>query len=200
MTRLLIIMLLTLPALPATAHHPGERIDEVMAEQEPDFEATDLRRTPQLRGTGTGGERLELDTFRDKIVVVSFAPKRCGTPCAAQQALLKKVQEGVNVSPMRDWVVFLTVGATDSAGWDETNWQSIMAQQGVVEVADSFAALSERDTTAPIVHVVARGGRHAGIFHGADFGRVNLILYISELVNAPPPEPGLLDQILGVFR
>jgi hypothetical protein len=200
MTRLMIIMLLALPALPATAHHPGERIDEVMTEQEPGFEATDLRRTPQLRGTGTGGERLELDTFRDKIVVVSFAPKRCGASCAAQQALLKKVQEGVNVSPMRDWVVFLTVGATDAAGWDETNWQSVMAQQGVVDVADSFAALSERDTTAPMVHVVARGGRHAGIFHGADFGRVNLILYISELVNAPPPEPGLLDQILGVFR
>ena len=49
-------------------------------------------------------------------------------------------------------------------------------------------------------HVIDRGGRHAGIFHGAAFRRINLVLYINGRTNAPPPEPGLLDRLFGAFR
>jgi len=36
-------------AMTAFAHHPGERLDEVMAEKEPAFEPTDLRSIPTWR-------------------------------------------------------------------------------------------------------------------------------------------------------
>jgi protein SCO1/2 len=178
------------------AHHPGERIDEVMAEREPAFEATDLRHTPHLRGTYANGTPLRLDVMQDRLVVISFAPEDCGAPCEAQQALLHEVQAGVNVTPMREMVTFLTVGPA-AEGWDGMNWHAVAADSAAV---DSFDAVSERDTDAAMIHVIGRGGRHAAIFHVAEFSHVNLILYINELTNAPPPEPGLLDSIFGAFQ
>lgn len=194
------LALLFASAMEASAHHPGERIDEVMAGREPAFEPTDLRRTPQLALTDASGAAVQIHGMKDKIVVLSFYPSACGAPCAAQQALLREVQESVNVTPMREMVVFLTVGAAIGPGWDDTNWSRVTVGNGTVPAAATFAALSDRDGDVPMVHVIARGGRHAGIFHGVEFGRVNLILYINELTNAPLPEPGLLDSVLGIFN
>ncbi|MDT8328820.1 MAG: cytochrome-c oxidase [Roseovarius sp.] len=200
MKRILLCLLLALSPVPAFAHHPGERIDEVMAAREPAFEPTDLRRTPRLRGTYPDGVALRLDAMQDRIIVVSFAPEDCGAPCEAQQALLRVVQAGVNVTPMRELVTFLTAGPA-AEGWDSTNWHAISIEGGIPEAADDYAALSERDTDAPMIHVIDRAERHAAIFHGAEFSHVNLILYINELTNAaPPPEPGHFDSIFGVFQ
>lgn len=200
MKHILVCFVLALSPVAAFADHPGERIDEVMAAREPAFEPTDLRRTPHLRGTKAEGAPLRLDALQDRIVVISFAPEGCGAPCEAQQALLREVQEGVNVTPMREMVTFLTLGPA-AEGWDSTNWHAISIEGCLPEASDDYAALSERDTDAPMIHVIDRGGRHAAIFHGADFSHVNLILYINELTNAaPPPEPGLLDSIFGVFQ
>lgn len=200
MKHLLMILALALPALPATADHPGERIDEVMADREPAFEPTDLRRIPPLRGTTTGGAPLRLDALQDRIVVVSFTPEGCGAPCAMQQVLLRKAQEGLNITPMRDRVMFLSVGQAAGDAGDGVNWREMTVEGGADRASASFAALSARDGGAPKVHVINRGGRHAAVFHGADFAHVNLILYINELTNAPPPEPGLLDRILGLLQ
>lgn len=194
-----VCLVLALSSGAALAHDPGERIDEVMAAREPAFEPTDLRRTPRLRGTDADGVALRLDAMQDRIIVVSFAPEGCGAPCEAQQALLREVQAGVNVTPMREMVTFLTVGPA-AEGWDSTNWHAISIEGGIPEAVDRFAALSERDSAAPMIHVIDRGGRHAAIFHGADFSHVNLTLYINDLTNAPPPEPGILDRIFEVFR
>lgn len=197
MKHFLVCLGLVLSPGPAVAHHPGDRIDAVMAEREPAFEATDLRRTPRLRGTDAEGGSLRLDTLDDRIVVISFAPEGCGAPCEAQQALLRKVLDGVNVTPMRERVTFVTAGVAAN-GRDFTNWRAISIEGGISEAAARFAALSERETDAPMIHVVDRGGRHAAIFHGADFAHVNLILYINELSNAAPPaKPGLLDRLFG---
>lgn len=196
----LAMALMIVPVTEAAADHPGERIDEVMEGREPAFEATNLSRTPRLRGTGADVAPLRLAELDDRIVVVSFAPEGCGAPCFAQQALLREVQEGLNITPMRDMVIFLTVGPASSAGWDSAKWQSITAVGGVGEASTSFAALSARGGDAPMIHVLDRGGRHAAIFHGADFARVNLILYINELTDAPAPERSWFNSFLGAFQ
>ena len=200
MKPVLLALLLVLSASQAAAHHPGERIDEVMAEREPAFEATDLRRTPRLKGTTADGASLRLSDLDDRIVVVSFAPEGCGAPCTAQQAMLREGQAGVNVTPMRERVIFLTVGPAPGEGWEDTNWERLSPEAGASDAAASFATLSGRGGDVPMVHVIDRGGRHAAIIHGADFAQTNLILYINELTNAPPPERGWLDRILGKFR
>ncbi|MGR3444422.1 MAG: TlpA family protein disulfide reductase [Roseovarius sp.] len=200
MRRILFILAILFPAVPAIAHHPGERIDEVMAEREPAFEPTDQQRTPRLRGIDADGGALRLDAMQDRIVVVSFAPEGCGAPCDTQQALLRKVQEGVNITPMLDWIIFLTVGPATGADWDRANWFAITPEGDAVKTRANFSALSDRNGSTPMVHIIDRGGRHAAIFHGTEFGHVNLILYLSELANTPPPEPGLLDRIFGIFQ
>lgn len=199
----LFAMLLMASTAPVAAHHPGDRLDEVMAEKEPAFEPTDPRRLPMLALTGTDGDSLDLTGLSDRIVVLSFVPESCGAPCADQQALLQAVQEAVNVTPMREMVEFVTVGevAAQDRGWDAGNWRALTPTDNTVtEAAAAFAALSESGADAPLVHIIDRGTRHAGIFHGPDFGRINMVLYINGLTNAPPPEPGLLDRLFGAFQ
>lgn len=199
----LVALLLLAGAAPAAAHHPGDRLDEVMAEKEPAFEPTDSRRMPPLALIGADGASIDLSGLADQIVVLSFRPDGCGAPCADQQALLQEVRDAVNVTPMREMVQFLTVGgdvAPDPDG-EAGNWRPVTpADETVTEAAAAFAALSARGADAPMIHVIDRGGRHAGIFHGPRFGRINLVLYINGLTNAPPPEPGLLDRLFGAFR
>ncbi|MCC4300291.1 peroxiredoxin family protein [Aurantimonas coralicida] len=170
-----------------------------MAEREPAFEHSDGRLAPPLNGTAADGSTVRLDGLQGKILVVTFAPAVCGSPCVAQQALLRAVQEGVNITPMRDRVTFLTVGAASDAGMDRSNWIPVTAGEGAANAAASFAALSVREGYAPMIHVIDRGGRHAAIFHGAEFARTNLIVYINALTNAPPQERGWVDIIVGAF-
>jgi protein SCO1/2 len=202
--RTAVLLALLMMASPAFANHPGDRLDEVMAEKEPAFEPTGHRRPPAAGLVRTDGGTLDLRDLTDRIVVLSFATDGCGDPCADQQALLAEVQEAVNVTPMREIVTFVTVaraGAVPASG-EAANW--LAAEPTAGETADTlaaaFARISSRGGVAPMVHVIDRGGRSAGIFHGAGFGRVNMVLYINGLTNAHPPEPGLLDRILGVFQ
>lgn len=191
-------------ALPARAHHPGEQLDEVMAEKEPAFEPTDLWRLPDAGLRAADGSPLDLGDLEDRIVVLSFVPEGCGKPCADQQALLHEVQKSINVTPMREMVLFVTLGRRDvtDTGWEAVNWRPAAPADGtpVAEIAETFAALSGRGSDAAMVHIVDRGGRHAGIFHGTGFGKINMVLYINGLTNAHPAKHGWLDRILGAFE
>lgn len=190
-------------AVPASANHPGERLDEIMARKEPAFEPTGLWRLPDAGLMAADGSPLDLGDLEDRIVVLSFLPEGCGAPCADQQAALREVQRSLNVTPMRDMVLFVTVGAAtlSDPAWDSANWQGAVAGTGpVADAAGAFAALSDRAEGAPMVHIIDRGGRHAGIFHGAGFGKINMVLYINGLTNAHPAKRGWLDGILGAFE
>lgn len=203
-------------APPAAAHHPGERIDEATAALEPAFEATDIRRAPALRLIAGDGAAIALSDLRAQIVVLSFVRGDCGIACQDQQAALLRVQEAVNVSAMRDRVTFLTVAAPGSADAavgtsaaaatrDPANRQQAVPITGSVATAEAtFRALIPRQTAAPLIHIIDRNGRHAGIFEGSAFDHVNLVLYISELANAPAEDPGvperLRDRVLDIFE
>lgn len=205
---LLIIGLLVI-APPAFAHHPGDRLDEVMAEKEPAFEPTDIRLMPDLALTDEQGAELTLRELRESIVVLSFVPNDCGAPCAAQQDILVSVQEQVNITPMKQMVTFLTIRdrkTSRAATWDDANWRSAAPQDEMVtESAHRFAALSDRNPSSPLVHVIDRESRHAGLFHGNEFQQINLVLYINGLTNAPAvvdqSEPdNWWDKIMALFK
>ncbi|WP_157019382.1 cytochrome-c oxidase [Mesorhizobium xinjiangense] len=194
MIRFLFLALL-LVAQPAFANHPGERLDEVMTEQEPAFELADRPSVPDLDVRDQNGNPLRLGDLHDQIVVLSFVPQGCGNPCAEQQVLLAGVQGQVNVSPMKEMVTFVTVQDADAlieASWDDANWNLVAPSDGATTAAaaDRSAALSSRDAALPMVHVMDRNGRHAGIFHGAEFRKTNLTLYVNGLINnAHAPKP-----------
>jgi hypothetical protein len=194
MIRILFLSLLLI-AQPAFANHPGERLDEVMTGQEPAFEVADRPSVPDLDGEDQSGKQLRLDDLHDQIVVVSFVPQKCGAPCAEQQAVLAAVQAQVNVSLMKEMVTFVTVQDADvsvEAPWDGANWKLVTPSGGttITAIADRFAALSGRGQEMPMAHIIDRNARHAGIFHGAEFQKTNLTLYINGLTNnAHAPKP-----------
>jgi len=208
MKRLLIPVFL-LVAQPAFANHPGERIDEVMTEQEPAFEVADRPSTPDLSVEEPGGEVLRLGDLHDQIVVLSFVPQNCDSPCAEQQAVLAGMQAQVNSSPMKEMVTFVTVHDADAsieAPWNEANWRLVIPSddETTAAAADRFAAFSGRGQELPMAHVIDRNGRHAGIFHGSDFNRTNMTLYINQLINnahapKPPTEKGWWEWLTGWF-
>lgn len=201
MRSVLLVALLSLAA-PAFANHPEERLDEVMADREPAFEPTGLSRLPAL-DIRTADRELDLDSLGGRIVVLSFVPEGCVEPCADQQALLDLVQEAIDVTPMREIVSFVSVASPEVSpeSPDAENWIAARPREPhtVEALAASFADLSDRDSSVPMVHVIDRGGRHAGIFHGADFGHVAMTLYINGLTNAHPHETGLFDNIRRLF-
>lgn len=208
MKRFMILTFL-LVAQPAFANHPGERIDEVMTEQEPAFEVADHPSTHDLDAEKSGDDVLRLGDLHDQIIVLSFVPRNCDSPCAKQQAVLAGVQEQVNVSPMKEMVTFITVHDADAsieAPWDEANWRLVIPSndETTAAAADRFAALSSRGQELPMAHVIDRNGRHAGIFHGAEFQKTNMTLYINGLINnvharKPPAKNGWWEWLTGMF-
>jgi hypothetical protein len=189
---------------PALAHHPGDRLDEVIGAKEPAFETADGA-PPAIKLRAIGDPDYALDDLDDKIIVLSFVPDGCGTPCADQQVLLAEVHEALEITPMRDMVSFVTVVPPESVaapGKEDANWLAATPQDRttVAEMRASWAELSLRGGDVPMAYVLPPGASHAAIFHGAGFARINMVLYINGLTNAPPPEPGPLDWFWGLFR
>jgi len=202
--KLKLLFIALLVAGPALANHPEDRLDHVMSEKEPAFEATDVKRTPALDGLGPGGGPFDLGSLSERIVVLSFVPEGCGGRCAAQQAVLSEVIEAISITPMSKMVDFVVVPDGDTAHATARATDQITIDPGegaaVTALAARFATLSSRNQEGPQVHVIDRAGRHAGIFHGENFSYLNMVLYLNGLTNARPPEIGLLDRILGLVR
>jgi len=171
--------------LPAQADHPGDRLDEVMAQKEPAFAAVDLNELPALDLLSTDGEPLDLESLSDQVVVLSFVPSNCGLPCADQQALLEKVRGGVNSTPMLDMVTFLVVtDASDPVpGPIADNVVIARALEPIENLIDQYRAIAPDHPEAPLVHVIARDNRHSGVFAGSAFRHINMILYVNGLTN-----------------
>lgn len=202
--RLLLVLTFLGIAAPALANHPGERLNEVMVKKEPAFETSDRLDIPSVNFLREDGTGFGLEDMKGHIVVVSFVPETCGAPCSDQQALVGKVQESIDITPMREMVKFVTVTAEPvvSEGKRGSNWITARpnGENSVAAIAGTFASLSARGGNEPMVHIIDRGGRHAALFHGAEIGHINMVLYINGLTNAHPHEPNLLERFLGMFR
>ena len=53
----------------------------------------------------------------------------------------------------------------------------------VEALIERYRALATESSDAPLVHVIAHGNRHAGIFAGDQFRHINMILYVNGLTN-----------------
>ena len=190
-------------ASPAFAHHPGDRLDEVTAAREPAFEVTDTRSLPHLELVDAASRSVELDEMTDRIIVLSFTPEGCGAPCDAQQRLIERVRQAVNITPMRDMVSFVNIaepGAAGLAAGENFIQAHSLPGEPVVDLSEAFAGLSSRGGTEPVAHIIDRGGRHAGLFHGSTFRYADMMHYINGLTNMRPPEPSFRDRLSEFFR
>ncbi len=122
---------------------------------------------------------------------------------------MASAHEQVNITPMKQVVTFLTIREHDVSNgpaWDHADSGSAApADETVAESARRFSALSERRSSSPLLHVIDRGSRHAGLFHGSEFRELNIVLYIIGLTNARPiadtSEPDSWWHIvMGLFK
>ena len=192
-----------LTVTPAFANHPGANLNQAMADKEAAFEPIAAQEVPEVQWVAPDGATGSLDAAKGKITVLSFAPDACGTPCDAQQEQLSKTLAALNVSAMREMVVFVTLRETASAAPEEQNWTSAQLSDAdrLGDTVNAFASVSVRKEEAPMVHLLNREGAQVGIFHGADFEPTNLVLYINGLTHQRPhAEPGFWPRITGWFQ
>jgi hypothetical protein len=86
---------------------------------------------------------------------------------------------------MLDMVTFLVVtDASDPVpGPIAENVVIARAEEPMENLIDQYRAIVP-DPEAPLVHVIARGNRHSGVFAGSAFRHINMILYVNGLTNA----------------
>jgi protein SCO1/2 len=220
------VLALAMLATAALAHHPGEELDEVMTAQEPYFQTIDQPAPPFDLVDGEGNP-VSLSDFADKIVVLDFVFASCTDLCPLQSERLAEVQAKINVSPMKDMVEFVTVTTDPAAdtpevmqaygeahGLDPANWTFLTIRPADPENATRALSEAYLNTFTPmedgqqmhgaVFHVIDRGGRLAGKFHGLDFDPMNMVLYINGLTNAPhrqqaAAEPGLWGRATSLL-
>tara|TARA_R100000365_G_C2739214_1_gene68067 strand:- start:497 stop:1135 length:639 start_codon:yes stop_codon:yes gene_type:complete len=198
----LLLVASPLLALPVFADHPGENLNQVMAAKEAAFEPILPGDAPDLAWIGAAHESTSLNALRGKIVVLSFVPEGCGDPCEAQQATLTETLTALNSSAMRDMVVFVALSEEPQRDPTAQNWISARTPnpESLANASVALAGVSERNDQTPQVHLLNRNGQQVGIFHGADFKPLNLLLYINGLTNAHPHvEPSYWQRLIGWF-
>jgi len=208
------------------AHHPGADLDRVMGDRERYFQVIDEPQAPPFELADADGDIVRLADFSDKIVVLNFVFASCTDVCPLHSALIAELQAGVNASPMKDMVQFVTVTTDPSVdtpevlraygaahGLDPHNWTFLTTAPGQPEDATRKLAEAYDMRFDPLAggqqmhgvatHVIDRGGRFAAKFHGLRFDPVNLVLYVNGLTNAPErplPRRGWWDGLRSLIQ
>ena len=210
-------------SVPSLAHHPGQKLDQVMGSKERYFQAID-KKAPDFSLQDADGRPVSLAGFRDKVVVLHFVYGRCPDICPLHAERIAEVQEMIDQTPMKDLVQFVTI-TTDpkndtvdvmrdygpAHGLKPGNWMFLTTmprqpEEATRKLAEQFGhkflkAEDGYQTHSVVTHVIEKGGRWAANFHGLRFEPVNLVLYLNGLTNTPPkhPEPNIWDKMKGLF-
>lgn len=220
------VVLSAVSAAPSLAHHPGERLDELMGSKEKYFQVVD-EPAPDFALRTAAGRKVTLPDVSDRIVVLHFIYAGCPDICPLHAERIAEIQEMINQTPMKDRVQFVTI-TTDPVndtpevmrdygpahGLKPGNWVFLTTLPDQPE--DATRKLAERfghkflktdegyQTHSIVTHVIDKDGRWAANFHGLKFGPVNLVLYLNGLTNSGSPpkqlsEPGLWQRLRGLF-
>jgi len=219
------VLTVVLAIAPAQAHHPGAELDKVMGDKEKFFEQTD-RQAPAFELMNRDGEVVSLSDYADKILVVHFVYTSCPDVCPLHAEKIQEIQTMINASPMKEIVQFVTITTdpkTDTPevlhtygenhGLDPANWTFMtaapeQAEDTTRQLAETFGHKFVKSddgyqTHGVVTHVIDRGSRWAGNFHGLRFNSVNMVLYINGLINKPPEaktDRGWFEKLRGVFN
>jgi protein SCO1 len=223
--RSVLAMLAATIATGAFADHPGEKLDSRMMGMEDYFQIIDAPSAPDFELHDAAGNLVRLSDYSDKVVVLSFVFASCPDICPLHSQKIAAIQSTSNDGPMKDLVQFISIttdpvndtpdilrGYADVHGLDPVNWIMLTktpdqpddaTRQLARDYGLEFTMTADSDMMmhAAVTHVVDIGGRFAGKFHGMTFDNVNLILYVSELINNAQQKdrkPGWWDWLTGV--
>ena len=225
--RAALAILVTTISSPAFADHPGENLDARMFEMEPYFQAIDAAQAPGFELQDSEGNPVRLSDFSDKVVILHFIYANCPDVCPLHSQKIAAIQASINDGSMKDLVQFISITTdpvndtpdvlrdyADRHGFDQSNWVILTKQPDQAEdttrlLARDFGleftmtADSDMMMHGAVTHVLDIGGRFAAKFHGMEFKNVNLILYVSELINNAQHrrrELSWWDRLTGVFQ
>lgn len=186
-----------------------------------------MQRRLRISSCGIPGNTVRLSDFGDKVVILHFIYANCPDICPLHSQKIGAIQASINDGPMKDLVQFISITTdpvndtpdllrdyADRHGLDTSNWVILTKQPHqsddvtrllAREYGMEFTMTADSDMMmhGAVTHVVDIGGRFAAKFHGMDFKNVNLILYVSELINNDQHrrrEPSWWDQLTGVFQ
>jgi len=225
LTALLGIILLSLMPAIAPAHSTSE-LSEKLASKEKFFQPVD-QPAPDFALFGLTGTPVSLTDYRGKVVVLYFIYGNCPDVCPLQSQFIADVQASVNLTPMRDMVEFVAITTdplndTDdfrrdyglNQGLDMANWNFLTSGQdrltGTRELVAKFGHKFELiedglQVHGTVTHVIDQRGQWRGNFHGLDFNKTNLVLFINALTNErhrddEDESTGFWGRIIGIFN
>lgn len=198
-------MLLVAAALPAAAHslkyvedqlREDERYMQLMNQRAPNFILADAY-----------GNKVSLENFKGKAVVLNFIYARCKEECPLQSALIASIQKQVNQTPMREQVQFVTV-ATDTEeaqataavmrsyagvhGLDPANWVFLYRGSGpedaTLRVAEWYGlkfvpANGGEQMHGVMTFLIDQNGMLKARYLGLKFNPANLIIHAGALLH-----------------
>ena len=189
--------------------------------------AIDAAQAPGFELQDSEGNPVRLSDFSDKVVILHFIYANCPDVCPLHSQKIAAIQASINDGPMKDLVQFISITTdpvndtpdvlrdyADRHGFDQSNWviltkQPVQAEDTTRLLARDYGleftmtADSDMMMHGAVTHVLDIGGRFAAKFHGMEFKNVNLILYVSELINNAQHrrrELSWWDRLTGVFQ
>jgi protein SCO1 len=198
-------------AAPALAHSlqfvegdlsKNERYLQLMNEPAPKFTLEDAY-----------GNKVSLDDFKGKVVVLNFIYARCKEECPLQSALIASIQKQVNQTPMREQVQFVTIatdtedpGATAAVmrsygnihGLNSGNWVFLHGGSAQPGLGIAFARAyglefvptdSGEQMHGVVTFLIDQNGMLKARYHGLRFDPVSLIVHAGALLHGQHGEP-----------
>ena len=221
-----VAILLTAIAAPGWAHSPGELESKLTAKERymvveegpfPDFVLEDAQ-----------GRRVSRRDFLGKVMVLNFIYTKCPDECPLHSELIAEIQAGVNRTPMKDLVAFVSItidpendtGEALNAygpvhGLDGANWVFLTSKEPGATRALA-AGLRQKFTArdggifrhATVTYLIDAKGRLRARYFGLKFDPANLIVHINGLLHGDhnedrnkggPEAPSLWQRLKALF-
>ena len=201
-----VLFVLALQTSLSQANHPGKNIDQYMEDRDKYFQTINLPSAPPFRLRDEAGNTVTLSDFSDKVVILNFVFTNCQDVCPLHTRVIADIQANINKTPMKNDVQFISI--TTDPGYDTSdilktygqthnldpiNWKFLTVLQGMPnsttrDLANAYNVKFElvkwgQQMHAAVTHIIDKNGRFAAKFHGLEFDRVNLILYVNGLIN-----------------
>lgn len=201
---LTVMVMVAAPASIASAHSL-EDVETMLDDKEKYFQPIDKPAADFALQTEDARQE-SLAGLRGKVVALHFVYTSCPDVCPLHAEKIAEVQKLVNVTPMKDRMMFVTVTTDPSRdtaevmrdygpahGLDPANWMFLTTRPGDPE--DATRKLAERfghkfaktddgyQMHGIVTHVIDQDGNWTANFHGLNFDAVNFVTFVNALTN-----------------
>ncbi len=221
-----VAVFLTAIAAPGWAHSPGELESRLTAEER--YMAVEQTPFPDFVLEDAGGRRVLRRDFLGKVMVLNFIYTKCPDECPLHSELIAEIQAGVDRTPMKDLVAFVSI-TTDPEndtpevltaygpvhGLDGTNWVFLTSKEPdstrelAVDLRQKFTAQKGGILQhALVTYLIDAKGRLRARYFGLKFDPANLIVHINGLLHedhnedrnkGEPEAPSLWERLMDLF-